>query len=190
MVGATSGESLQLKHDDVLTSVSILLWSSADKRGLTEINAEEAWRIADRVMVTARVTSLSPVDLDEALVLAGLGSSNLDADRWRRDSETLMADPSLGGVLIARNSGGSVCGLLRYWIVSAGEARPSLQVERLVAFDLMHPQSVADALIAEATRLARLRDCESLRLVRPLGAPSETAALVLASGVADLHSVF
>lgn len=141
-------------------------------------------------MVTARVTSLSPADLHEALVLAELGSSDFDAGRWRLDSEALMADPTLGGVLIARNSGGSVCGLLRYRIISAEDVRPSLQVERLVAFDLMHPQSVADALIAEVMRLARLRDCESLRLVRPLDTPSETAALVLASGVADLHSVF
>ena len=141
-------------------------------------------------MATARVTSLSTSELGEALVLAGLGSSSLDADRWRRESERLMDDPSLGGVLIARNSAGSVCGLLRYRIISSEDARPSLQIERLVAFDLMNPQAVADALIGEVMRLARLRDCESLRLVRPLDTPSGTTALVLASGVADLHSVF
>lgn len=61
---------------------------------------------------------------------------------------------------------------------------------RLVAFDLMKPRAIADDLIQKAVRLARLQDCGTLRLVRPLDTPSDTLALVLASGVADLHSVF
>ena len=54
----------------------------------------------------------------------------------------------------------------------------------------MNPRAIADDLIQEAVRLARLQDCGTLRLVRPLDTPSDTLALVLASGVADLHSVF
>ncbi len=141
-------------------------------------------------MANALVTPLSADELDEALVLAQLGSLHLDDDAWRRESLALMSDPARGGVLIARNSGGGACGILRYWILPDGDARPSLQVERLVAFDLMDPQSVADALVAEVLKLARLHDCDSLRLVRPINTPSETTALVLASGVGDLHSVF
>jgi hypothetical protein len=140
-------------------------------------------------MAKTRVTPLLPGELDEALLLVGLGSTILDAESWRRETLAMMGDPKSGGVLIGRNETDRVCGLLGYRIV-ANAGSSSLEVERLVAFDLMHPALIADALIAEAVRRARLQHCDSLRLVRPLDAPAETAALVLASGLADLHSVF
>lgn len=141
-------------------------------------------------MTHVRVHPLLATEIDEALVLARLGANDLDPDRWRLDTLAHMRDRSRGGVLIARNTGGRLCGMLHYRILHAAEARPSLEVERLVAFDLMHPRAIADALIAEAVVLARLQDCDSLRLVRPLDTPADTTALVLASGVGDLHSVF
>ena len=141
-------------------------------------------------MAPIRVTSLLPTEMDEALVLAGLGAVKLDAETWRDDTLGLMADPAGGGVLIARSEPGRACGLLHYRIVPGVGAHPSLEVVRLVAFDLMSPRRIADSLIAEAMRLARLQDCESLTLVRPLDSPAGASALVLASGVANLHSVF
>lgn len=141
-------------------------------------------------MTHVRVQPLLATELDEALVLARLGADALDEDRWRLVTLSRLRDRSTGGVLVARNGASRLCGLLTYRIVPGGEARPSLEVQRLVAFDLMHPRAIADALIAEAVVLARLQDCESLRLVRPLDTPADTTALVLASGVGDLHSVF
>lgn len=141
-------------------------------------------------MAEVRVHPLSPNDLDEALVLAQLGSNSLDPDRWRRDALARLRDPATGGILVASSSSGRLCGLLTYRVVPSRDARPSLEVERLVAFDLLHPRPIADALIAEVVILARVQDCDSLRLVQPFDAPEDATALVLASGVGDLHSVF
>jgi len=141
-------------------------------------------------MAQARVHPILTTELDEALVLARLGREGLDPDRWRLDILDLMRDRSGGGVLVARDARGRLCGLLTYRIVPTGEDKPSLEVERLTAFDLVDPRPVADALVAHAIREAKLQDCDSLRLVRPLDAPAEAIALVLASGVGDLHSVF
>lgn len=145
-------------------------------------------------MAPIRVTALKPPEINEALVLAGLGAVALEVEAWRADTLALMAEPTRGGVLIARSETDRACGLLHYRIVPAAEAspaaRPSLEVQRLVAFALIDPQRIADSLIAEAMRLARLQDCDSLRLVRPLDSPADASALVLASGIANLHSVF
>lgn len=141
-------------------------------------------------MAEVRVHPLSETDLDEALVFARLGASSLDPDRWRLDALTRLRDPSAGGILVAKSSSGRFCGLLTYRIVSGRVPRPSLEVERLIAFDLMHPRAIADALITEVLILARLQDCDSLRLIQPFDTPEDTTALVLASGVGDLHSVF
>lgn len=141
-------------------------------------------------MTPVRVQSLSATELDEAMVLARLGSVELEPDRWRLDILSRLQDHAAGDVLAARNGAGRLCGLIVYRIVASDAAKPSLQVERLVAFDLLNPRAIADALIAEAISQARLRDCDSLRLVRPLDTPEDTSALVLASGLGDLHSVF
>ena len=141
-------------------------------------------------MPPIRVTSLLATELDEALVLAQLGAVDLDPEAWRRETLALMSEAPRGGVLLARSRAGRACGLLHYRIQEVSESAPCLQVDRLVAFDLTEPRRIADRLIAEVARLARLQHCESLRLVRPLDCPADASALVLASGVADLHSVF
>ncbi|QTC92206.1 hypothetical protein [Brevundimonas goettingensis] len=141
-------------------------------------------------MTSVRVQSLLATELDEALVLARLGAADLDPESWRFYVLSRLRNHSEGGALAARNAAGRLCGLIVYRIVASEAAKPSLEVERLVAFDLLHPRAIADALIAEAVSQARLQDCDSLRLVRPLDTPADTTALVLASGLGDLHSVF
>lgn len=136
------------------------------------------------------VTPLKTTELAEALVLARLGYARFDEAGWRHEIQALLADDSRGGALLARGHGGRACGLMVYRIIAIPDHQPSLEVARLVAFDLMNPRAIADDLMEEAVRLARLQDCGTLRLVRPLDTPSDTLALVLASGVADLHSVF
>lgn len=136
------------------------------------------------------VTPLNPSELDDALVLARLGYAGFDEAAWRHELDGVLEDSRRGGALLARDQAGRACGLMLYRIVAEPDHRPSLEVARLVAFDLMNPRLIADGLIEEAVRLARLQDCGTLRLVRPLDTPSDTLALVLASGIADLHSVF
>lgn len=113
-------------------------------------------------MASPAVAPLVPSELDEAFLLANLGTIALDPDRWRRNTLARIADPEEGGVLIARDRASRVCGLPGFRIVRDGATRPSVSVERLVAFDLMDPQSVANDLIAEAIRRARLKDCLTL----------------------------
>lgn len=158
--------------------------------GLIEVKAARATLHAHRGMTDLQVHPLSASEVDEALVLARLGSGSLDPDHWRLDALDRLRDSSKGGVLVARSASGRLCGLLTYRIVAGSVSRPSLEVERLVAFDLIHPRAIADALITEVLALARLQHCDSLRLVRPLDTPADTTALVLASGAGDLHSVF
>lgn len=136
------------------------------------------------------VAPLQPTELEDALVLARLGYARFDEAVWRQELQTILTDDCGGGALLARDMTGRACGLMVYRIIAVPDHRPSLEVARLVAFDLLDPRSIADELVGEAVRLARLRDCGTLRLVRPLDTPSDTLALVLASGVADLHSVF
>jgi hypothetical protein len=140
--------------------------------------------------MTISVSAVQPTDLDDAIVLAQLGYARFEETAWHKDLPPVGPDPGEGGVLLARDSAGRACGLMFYRIIANPDHRPSLEVTRLVAFDLMDPGLIADALVREAVRLARLQNCGTLRLVRPLDTPSDTLALVLASGVADLHSIF
>lgn len=136
------------------------------------------------------VAPLKATELGDALVLARLGQARFDEAAWRGDLQALLAEDAAGGALLARNAAGRACGLMLYRILSGPDHRPSLEVLRLVAFDLSNPRSIADVLVAEAVRLARVRGCGTLRLIRPLDTSAEALDLVLASGLADLHSVF
>ncbi|MGV8928837.1 MAG: hypothetical protein ACOH1E_03735 [Brevundimonas sp.] len=135
------------------------------------------------------MTALQAEEIGEALLLARIGQRPPVENGWREEFEALLNDPGRGGVLIARDTFGRACGLLTYRIAVAAEALPSLEVLRLVAFDLLHPRAIADVMITEAVRLARLQHCDRLCLLRPPGRASDTTDLVIASGVAALHSV-
>lgn len=141
-------------------------------------------------MAPTAVSSLLHSDLDEAFLIASLGATDLNPETWRQEALAHLAESENGGILVAKGRSGRVCGLLRFRIARDRVAAPSLAVERLVAFHLMDPQAVANDLIADAIRRARAKDCLTLTLTHPLEASPKAAALVLASGVADLHSVF
>ena len=136
------------------------------------------------------VKPLEPNEFDDGLVLARLGDAPFEEAASRDELETLSGDPIQGGALLARNATGRVCGLILYRILGVPGAGPSLEIVRLVAFDLMNPQPIADALVYEAFRLARLQGCETLRTVCLLTTPADAIAAVRAVGVAELHSVF
>lgn len=142
-------------------------------------------------MAAVTVRHLAAEDIDEAYVLVRLGYADLSQDEWRvMAQQRVEATDRTGGILTARDRVNRPRGLLLYAIVPKFAGRPSLQIDRLISFDLLDPAAVADALIARALRVAEVCDCDSLSLVRPLDAPAQTTALVLASGASVLHHVF
>ncbi len=137
------------------------------------------------------IHDLRPDEIDKAYILARLGYRDLGIAAWRDMAEaTLGHTDTAGSVLFAQDQDKRARGLLIYKIAPTVAGKPSLRVERLVAFDLMDPQLVADAMLAEVMRLARLKDCGSFSLVSPMDAATDPAALVLASPVSVLHRVF
>lgn len=136
------------------------------------------------------VMPLQSNEFDDGLVLAQLGHARVGEAAWRDELAAVSRSPDDGGALLARTEDGRACGLILYRIDSAPDDLPSVQVVRLVAFDLMDPEAVASALVEEAFRLARLLGCQTLRLVRPLTHAPDACVLVLKSGVAELHSLF
>jgi hypothetical protein len=136
------------------------------------------------------VTTLQAHERDDALVLARLAYARFGEAVGRDVLGDDTAEESRQRALIARDGVQRPCGLILFRIVAVPGEKPALEVSRLVAFALTDPRPIADALLAEAVRRARLEDCGTLRLVRPLDTPSDTLAVVLASGLADLHSVF
>jgi|TARA_R110002124_G_scaffold6125_9_gene37487 hypothetical protein len=141
-------------------------------------------------MPVVTVRHLAAEDIDAAYVLVRLGYANLSQADWRAMArQRVEADDLSGGILIAHDRRDRPRGLLLYAIAPKFAGRPSLQIDRLISFDLMDPARVADSLITEVLRVAEIRDCDSLSLVRPLDAPPHTAALVLASGATVLHQV-
>lgn len=134
---------------------------------------------------------LAPGEVDRAYVLARLGYPNLSVESWRKVAKAARAPSDrAGGILFAQDSADRALGLLMYAIAPTMAGRPCLTLERLIAFDLIDPRPVADALVGEVLRLAQARDCESLSLVGALGAPRSDSALVLASPVSVLHRIF
>lgn len=123
-------------------------------------------------------------EIDGAYVLARLGYRDLPLESWRE-----MADRASGRVLVARDPAGRPAGLLIYTISPTLAGKPDLRVERLIAFGLLDPQAVADALIRAVMTLAARECCASFSLATPLDAPESAAALVLASPVSTLHQV-
>tara|TARA_R110002167_G_scaffold7394_20_gene35077 strand:- start:222 stop:719 length:498 start_codon:yes stop_codon:yes gene_type:complete len=158
---------------------------------LTEIKAVPSENTSIGEMGSATVRHLTAEDIDDAYVLVRLGYGDLSQADWRAMAHLrIEADEATGGTLIARDRVGRPRGLLLYAIAPRFAGRPSLQIDRLISFDLLNPTGVADTLIAEVLRVAEIRDCDSLSLVRPLDTPPHTTALVMASGATVLHRVF
>lgn len=141
-------------------------------------------------MTQIRVSRLKPDEIEEALVLARLSTPGLAPEAWREAAAAILAEPETGGVLLARCEAGRACGLLHYSLSRDLEGRGCLEVGALVAFDLTRPHRVAEALVSEAVQRGRRQGCDRLKLVQPLEDPTGANALILASSLAHLHSVF
>ena len=134
---------------------------------------------------------LEAADIDKAFILARLGYRDLTIEAWRQMAMAILAQPAdASGILFAHTAAGHASGLLLYTIGPTLAGTPSLHVERLIAFDLIDPRAVADALVAEVLAIARRRECQTFSLEAPLDTPTDASALMLASPVSVLHKVF
>ena len=110
---------------------------------------------------------------------------------WREIAGHQLDDPApVGGILLARDAAGRLKGLLLCSLSVCIAAKPSVQIERLISFDISDPRSVADALLAEVFKLGSHKGCENICLVRPLESPAVATAQILASDVAVLCQMF
>lgn len=141
-------------------------------------------------MTQIRVSLLKPSEIEEALVLARLCTPGLEPEIWKGAAAGILAEPEAGGILMARCEAGRACGLLHYGVSKDADGRGCLEVGALVAFDLTRPNRVAEALVTEAVQRGRRLACDRLKLVQPLEDPTGASALILASRLAHLHSVF
>jgi hypothetical protein len=158
---------------------------------LTQINAGSAMWPESGAMAKYAVGRLEAEEVDEAYVLVRLGYPDLTLEDWRRIACVQIArEPSSGGVLAARDRTGALRGLLLYELAPGIANGPVFQIERLIGFDLMNPRAVADALTAEALRLAGEQGCGGLSLARVCEQPDQATRLVMEAGVGLLHQVF
>lgn len=133
------------------------------------------------------VGRLVPNAINESFALARLGCPDLTLAGWRLIALRQLDQPaSLGGVLLARDEAHRLNGLLLYSLSICIAAKPCVQIERLVSFDVLNARAVADALVADVLERGHQHGCDSLSLVRPLDPSAIGRALVLDSDAAVL----
>lgn len=142
-------------------------------------------------MTAVVVSRLARNEIDETFVLARLGYPDLTLAGWRSIALRQLDHPSpIGGILLARDTAQSLKGLLLCSRSICIAAKPSVQIERLISFDISDPGSVAAALVAEVLKLGFHHGCDSISLAHPLVPPSTATAIVLASDTAVLCQMF
>ena len=133
-------------------------------------------------MTAVTVSRLARAAIDESFVLARLGYPDLTLLAWRHAARRqLNRSVATGGILSARDAAGRLNGLVLYSYSACIAAKPCVQIERLISFDVSSPRSVADTLISEVMRLGHLAGCDSLSLVRSCRPLAHATTLVLAS---------
>lgn len=142
-------------------------------------------------MTTVVVTPLTRNAIDESFVLARLGYPDLTLAGWRSIAQRQVDDPApVGGIFLARDAAQRLKGLLLWSLSVCIAARPCVQIERLISFDVSDPRHIVDALVTEALKLGSHQGCDSLSLVRPGVSPLNATAVVVASDTAVLCRMF
>ncbi|WP_395944738.1 hypothetical protein [Brevundimonas sp.] len=127
---------------------------------------------------------LAPDEADRAYILAHMADARLSQADWRA---VVASDPDDGGV-IAAVSRDQVRAILAYSIAVTPAGERQFIVETLVAFDLLHPESLVDHLVAAACDLAR-EGCSAIGLSTRLDAPGRDAVMRQIAAAAVLHRV-
>lgn len=142
-------------------------------------------------MTAVVVTRLTRDAIDETFVLARLGYPGMTLGGWRSIALRQLDHPApIGGILLARDAAHRLKGLLLCSLSICIAVKPSVQIERMISFDVSDPRSVADALLAEVFKLGAHQGCESFSLVRALDSSATATAEVLASDAAVLCQMF
>lgn len=137
----------------------------------------------------SRPLTLRPLDVDQidaAFVLMRLDSPDLALDDWRREARTLVA---AGGVLAAWD-GSALKGLAFHGVARRPCGEALTRIDRLIAFDVIDPRPVADALVAELARRGLSEGREALGVAARCDLPDDAVTLALCNGAGSLHRVF
>lgn len=137
----------------------------------------------------SRPLALRPLEADQidaAFVLMRLDSPDLMLDDWRREAGALVA---AGGVLAAWD-GATLKGLAFHGVARRPCGETLTRIDRLIAFDVIDPRPVADALVAELARRGLSEGREALGVAARCDLPDEAVTLALCNGAGSLHRVF
>lgn len=135
------------------------------------------------------IAPLTPDQIDEAYVLARLAYRDLTLEDWRRRATATLGS-HVQGMLAARNPAGRLRGLMLYSIGPSIAAGPVLNIERLIAFGVLDPAPIADALTRHVLDIAEASGCDGFSLAAPLGSRADTTAWLRESTTCVLHRVF
>lgn len=138
-------------------------------------------------MTAVAVSRLTSNTIDETFALVRLGYPDLTLAGWRSIAQRQLDHPtSIGGVLLARDAAQRLKGMVLYSLSICIAAKPCVQIERLVSFDVLNARAVADVLVTHVFELGYQHGCDSLSLIHRLDSPAITRALVLESDAAVL----
>jgi hypothetical protein len=135
---------------------------------LTQIKAglPEASSLASKLgpaMHRIRIARLTQDDANEAFGLARLAFEGLTPARWRSIARRWTARPGAdAGALVARDAAGRLVGFAPFEVRRRLGAGRVLWVERVIAFALLDPTPIVDALARGVTLVARDLGCEGL----------------------------
>lgn len=162
---------------------------------MTQVKAETTRAGLDGPMPTpdrkppSRPLVLRPLgadQIDAAFVLMRLDAPDLALDDWRREAAPLVA---AGGVLAAWD-GATLKGLAFHGVARRPCGEALTRIDRLIAFDVIDPRPVADALVAELARRGLSQGREALGVAARCDLPDEAVTLALCNGAGSLHRVF
>ncbi len=144
------------------------------------------------------IAPLTPDQIDDAYVLARLGYRDLTLEDWRQKAALALASEVMDcqiqnviqGMIAACNPAGRLRGLLLYTIAARIAAGPVLNIERLIAFGVLDPAPIAEALTRHVLDIAKDAGCDGFSLTAPLGSHADTMAWLQDSTTCVLHRVF
>lgn len=130
--------------------------------------------------------ALSAAEVDTAFVLMRLDAPDLTLDDWR----IVAARPVARGRILAAWDGALLKGLAFHSPAAAPDGETLTRIDRLIAFDMIDPRAVADALVAELARRGLAEGREGLGVAARCDRPDQAVTLALSHGAGSLHRIF
>ncbi len=124
--------------------------------------------------------------IDAAFVLMRLDTPDLTLEDWRREARPLVAAESV----LAAWDGPTLKGLAFHGVGRRPCGETLTRIDRLIAFDVIDPRPVADALVADLARRGLSEGREALGVAARCDMPDEAVTLALCNGAGSLHRIF